>query len=616
MQSSRRSPPLPAFERDSDESESDWEEEDDDDDDDDQNDESSDETRDVISSPTGLKYNIAKLSPSTKRELRNVFSQPQTPPQISLELCGIREEDGPDDAMFYAFQMHEVVPCSIRIGSKNSTKFPKPKCECPDARYRGTKPCKHLVWLFDKITQQTLLDHDPDSELIMTEMGYPEELGDPFDSIRKTRLDVLADGLHCDTSTPNREDTNTARPNPSRVREAREMVAAVAGIQPWDLHNYRPDLNDSFDSGAPAIHPGDLEATLFSLILASRPFAAWVRAELEPSSSAVDPFRALYHRAIFVLAELDAYSASLKDRAAASVRQYEVKEAEGPRDVAWAAKQIQKCVSRVEKLVSRGAAPLAEWERESAARALVSILKAVVEHNNDTPVSGSLSSIDDRNIYMRLIGNHDTGFVHSALELLVDQSQFIEELEVIMERLGQLGTPATYASKMRNLITRMRSYNPGRGGASVGDPITGISAATTSAGSSAGGFSHRSDTHPFDLSTSASGAIGLGISLHHGALQPGLEQSSSSPASHTATASQPSEPTASARNRHQQPEFLTPNVPASALGRGGGGARGGGRGAKGSSGTSATAAKRSGGSGSSGNRRDPHGDERASKRAR
>ncbi|GAB1310076.1 SWIM-type domain-containing protein [Madurella fahalii] len=438
MQSLRASPSMPEPEPRSDVS--DWEADDDD-----------DEQSDIVSSPTGFKYNISRLSPQTRQMVRGLFSHTpaQEPPQISLELCGIREGDPSESGRLYAFQMHEVVPCSIRIGARNGGRFSTPRCECPDARYRHVRPCKHLIWLFDKISKHALYDHDPNSELTLTEFGFPEELGDPFDLISQIRLDILADGLHCDTSDLDRE---TPSPSRARMREAREMVAAVAGIQPWETDDFRPDLEHSYNDTT-LIRRGDLGATLFSLILASHSLAEWVRSQLSPSDAAVDPFRSIQRRVSRII---DEYSLAVRgpDIAAADDEQEDA--TEDSLDVTWASTQIRNCVRKIENLVSRGPSPLCGWARSSAARSLVGILKAVVSN---------------RSLYMRLVGDHDTGFVYSALDMLADQSQFIEELEDIMESIGIYGAPPSYVAKMRGLISRMRSHNAEYTGTASGSGI-------------------------------------------------------------------------------------------------------------------------------------------------
>ncbi|KAK4181044.1 hypothetical protein QBC36DRAFT_137727 [Triangularia setosa] len=525
--SPRASPSMSGSERHDDANE--WEEEEEEEDED-----GSDQG--VISSPTGFRYDISRLSRKTQQVVRGLYHQVLTPgpPQISLELCGIKEEDDAEGSFFYAFQMREIVPCSIRIGSKNSKMYSTPRCECPDARYRKQRPCKHLVWLFDRISKHALFDHDPETDLTLAELGYSEQLVDPFEQISRIRLDILADDLHCDIFDP---DNDTAPPTRARVQEAREMVAALAGVQPQEVDAYRPDLGTSHYTSP--IRRGDLEATLFSLLISSHSLAEWIRTELESSDPAVDPFRSIERRATRILSELETYSSSLQNTPATSARSHKDKSAEGPRDVHWAATQIQHCVRKIEMLVSRGSEPLSGQARASAARSLVSILKAVASrnvdsHGGDTP--------DDRNLFMRLVGNHDTGFVYSALELLVDQSQFIEELEGIMDLLGRHGAPTTYVSNMRSLISRMRSHK----------------AVHTTAGE---GVRRRSQTPPMNDVLSAPPVI----------QQPTEELENMTPVGTSSS-----------------PQFLAPELPSSSRAGRGGGARG-----RGSTRGTATGSKRS-----------------------
>ena len=494
---------------------SEWEE--------DEEDENEHGNKDIVSSPTGLHYNISQLSSKTQQVVRGLFHQTFAPgpPQISLELCGIKEDEDEEDGMFYAFQMHEVVPCSVRIGSRKSKRFSTPKCECSDARYRNLRPCKHIIWLFDRISQQFLFDRDPESQLTLTEHGYPEELSDVFERISETRLDVLANSLHCDTADAGND---SAYPDSARVKEAREIVATLAGIKPWELDRYRPDLDSVYDRNV-VLRYGDLEATLFSLLLNSHSLSEWVRSQLRPSDPPIDPFRGIQQQVSRIISDLQQYSTSLRGESASSIRLQHRKTAEDPRDVAWAATQIQQSVRKIEKLISRGSAPLSEPLRASAARSLVGILKSVVNQNIDL-YPGDTS--DDRNLYMRLVGNHDTGFVYSALELLVDQSQFIEELEDIMDQLGRYGAPATYVSNMRELMARMRHYNARDGDVSSPHSIP------------------RAETPP--------------IPAYEVRPMPDLE---AEPTRH------PQTPVSS-----DSPQFLTPELPASSMTRAGRGSRG------------------------------------------
>lgn len=407
----------------------------------------------VVRSPTGLRYNIGHLSEETQEVVRSLFGEiVEEPLDITLKWCDrLSDQGGNDD--FYAFQMSEVVPRSVRIGSPQS-KYGEPECRC------GAKPCKHLIWLSDLIASQVLYSHNPDKPLTLNERGYAEELGSPFKRISEMRLDVLASSLHCDVGHP----ASKPRPSTSRKAEAREILASVAEVDEYDLPNFRPDLQeDDFDHTS-LIHRSDFEATLFSLLLASHSLTAWVRSQLRPSDLPRDRFRLIHQRVLRVLSDLDVYSAAT--RASPGGANADV---EGPRDVAWAARSIERCVEEIRVAVASAArrqqdgdgdgdgesAPLAPWERASAARALVRILRAVAERNTDAHRGATQ---DDRNLYARLVGNRDTGFVRAALELLVDQNQFVEELEDILELVGASGVVAGWWAGMKRVVARMRSW--------------------------------------------------------------------------------------------------------------------------------------------------------------
>ncbi|GJC77843.1 hypothetical protein ColLi_00681 [Colletotrichum liriopes] len=174
------------------------------------------------------------LSADARLRVREAF---RDPPRLSLQYCRLRDD-------VYAFQMTELVPRSIRIGSPGSP-FATPRCSCREQQQKNGPPCKHLLWFLDQLVKQTLYDHDPTSPLTMTPDGYPEEIGDPFTDISDFHLDVVADGLRCDVVTPDSEegsddsDEDEEHPNPHRVQEVREMLSAIAASSPEE---HRPDL--------------------------------------------------------------------------------------------------------------------------------------------------------------------------------------------------------------------------------------------------------------------------------------------------------------------------------------------------------------------------------------
>lgn len=443
---------------------------------------SMEENATIIRSPTGLRYNISHLSDETQDAVRSLFASiVEEPFEIALKWCDrLHDQEGNDD--FYAFQMSEVVPRSVRIGSPQS-RYREPECRC------GAKPCKHLIWLSDLIASQVLYNHDPDTPLTLNERGYADELGSPFTHISEMRLDVLASSLHCDVGHP----ASNPEPSTSRKAEAREILASVADVDELDLPSYRTDLQeDGFDHTS-LVHHSDLEATLFSLLLASHSLTALVRSQLRPSAPARDPFRLIHQRVLRIISDLEAYSSALRESSSTSEparRSSGTTDTDGPRDVPWAARSIERCVEQIRTMVAarsprdpttdptnnnnNNITPLAPWERASAARALVRILRAVAERNAD--MHGGARQ-DDRNLYARLIGNRDTGFVHAALALLVDQNQFVDELEDILELVGANGVMASWLASMRRVVGGMRRWK--------GGPASATATITSNTGASA-----------------------------------------------------------------------------------------------------------------------------------
>ncbi|EGS19006.1 uncharacterized protein CTHT_0056260 [Thermochaetoides thermophila DSM 1495] len=531
---------------------SDWESGEDDDE---------EEDTDIVTSPSGFRYNISRLSPRTKKVVKSLFreSPSRDPPQISLELCGIRQEDPHGNGYFYAFQLHETVPCSVRIGAKSSGRFAIPRCECPDARYRRVRPCKHLIWLFDRIAKQTLFDHDPDSELTLTEYGYPQELGDPFDQISQLRLDVLADALRCNISDP---DSDSSPPSLSRLREAADIVASLAGIPPHEVPTPQPPPS----SDRSLIHRGDLASTLISLLLASHSLTEWLRSALDPLlDPAVDPFRQIQHRVDRVLFELSSYPSSSQRNP--------LKQAEGPRNAPWAATQIQRCVKRIETLLTRSTAPLPPVSRASAAQALVHILRSVATHS-------------DPELYRLLIGDaKDTSFAVNALALLPEQSQFAEDLAGVMEVIGKRGAGGKWAEEMSALVARMRRYRPPEP-----EPGTVGSASTVSAPS-------MGQTPPLNISpTAQSSPAPVQLTPSASSTQPQLHPHPSQPQKKPSPPPKFTTRTSTSSSSGGNFHFLAPITPKTSLtrGRGGRGLRGRGRGSTGTSRSSKTSGPRGG----------------------
>jgi hypothetical protein len=245
------------------------------------------------------------------------------------------------------------------------------------------------------------------------------------------RLDILADGLHCDIGHP----LSRTGPTSHRIADAQSIVASVADVEEHVFDSYRPDLTSADFNWDNIVHRKDAEATLFSLLVASHRLSTWLRSNLCPSDPPLDPFRQLESRAQHILSDLDGF-------ANASFSSTDSDMSEGPRDLPWAATSLKRCVSQIHTLVAHAEHPLSPSERSSAARALVRILRGVV---------------DRKDLYDQLLAHQDEGFVSDTLEILVDQTQYVDEIQDVMAAVGSRGASASWAAKMEAIIARMRN---------------------------------------------------------------------------------------------------------------------------------------------------------------
>ncbi|KAM0427473.1 hypothetical protein ACHAPT_007433 [Fusarium lateritium] len=384
----------------------------------------------AVRSPTKLTYTVDHLPEATQTVVRDTFKEP---PRIALQKCRRINNT-------YAFQMTELVTRSIRIRAPENG-ISNLSCSC---RSDG-QPCEHLMWLLDQIVNQTLYDHDLAKPLKMNEEGYAEELGDPFQQIANYHLDILADGLHCQLVTPHSEYNN--EPDVYRAQEAREILSSVYDADP---ESFRPDIFDQISLGKKLVKRHDLEQTNFRMLLDNHHFFHYFRSASRPTDPINDPFRKLTQRIDRVLRDLDAVAT---DPSAAS---------ESPRNVSWAASHILGCVRRMRHEIYTRDSPLSVREALSAARSLVHILDSVVARNRD---QGQASAPRvDRNLYLRLVGDRDQDFILSVLNLIPEAaSQFLHNLEAILEQIELYGAPAGYVERYRAMLGRLRASSTGSG---------------------------------------------------------------------------------------------------------------------------------------------------------
>ncbi|KPM38963.1 hypothetical protein AK830_g7606 [Neonectria ditissima] len=394
-----------------------------------------DESPAVVRSPSKLAYLIDHLPVSTQNAVRDAFKEP---PRIALQKCRLINDT-------YAFQMTELVTRSIRIRASGDGTS-QLSCSCG----HDDEPCEHLLWLLDQIVKQTVYDQDAAKPLKMTNRGFPREMGDPFQNIARHHLDLLADGIHCQVVTPDSEYDNEL--DPYRAEEARELLSSVCGPAPED---YRPDIFTRPSTGKKVLKRHDLDRTVFRMLLDNHQFFHYFRSLCHPTDPINDPFRKLSQRVDHVLRDLDASTTTSATLANA------VPSREIPRDVVWAATHILGAVRLIKNELYARDRPLQPAEAISAARSLVHILDAVVSRNRDVHPGADRRS---RNLYLSLVGDRDQDFVIGVLSLLPEAaSQFLNNLEAILDQIGVHGAPAGYAARFRALLDRLRASSRGSG---------------------------------------------------------------------------------------------------------------------------------------------------------
>ncbi|TLS26773.1 hypothetical protein PpBr36_05410 [Pyricularia pennisetigena] len=424
------------------------------------------DTGQIVRSPfTGLLYDISRLptqdsSQGTSHSLavpdqlghdrdaqghiRELFSElrwHETPP-VSLHFTGV---DG--GHQFYAFQLREFTPLSIRIGTPDS-KWPGPQCTC-----KNRKPCHHLLWLCDPIAKLTLYGHDQAEPLKVEADGSIPALGDLFQRIADYRLNLLTDDLH---SAVGSSEAYRAPPW-VRVDEVNQILSAFDETDDEEQSNSSKDTWTHRKVRTSRAHgeKRNLRETVRALLERNNEVFSIFLNLLSPRDRARNPYVRLQTRVDRILYELDRYAESLSDRDAARQRVAMGADLEGTCDVAWAARHVLGAVGQVKGELLRGTGAQ-EWERGDAARALVYILRKVVFEHDEDKHGGAAA--EDRNLYVKLVGGRAaSGFVVDVLELIPDQTQYIDELEDVKREIrAKRRVNKTWFGKLEQVIRLMR----------------------------------------------------------------------------------------------------------------------------------------------------------------
>ncbi|OTB02123.1 hypothetical protein M426DRAFT_62868 [Hypoxylon sp. CI-4A] len=374
-------------------------------------------------SPSNLRYSLDLLDEETRD---NVTRAVEVPPQFVLRGCQAGDER-------CLFLITEPVEYTIRTGS-DSSGYGIPSCTCESSE-RGESPCRHILWLFDQITSQILgVQRGP---FILTQHGYPTGLGNPYDAISDFHLDMLADSLHCDVVG------QSADLNPRRVRETREILASLNEVP---VDEYRPDLFNNPRKGKKVIKRGDLEQTIFRMLLCNDDFFQYFLSSMKADELNKNQFRSLQHRADAALAGLRQYAdtSSLQDVAR-------------PKNVEWCAMHLSTVTRQIHAVIHNTNRPLESWELRAAARTSVHVLEQVAQHNVD--VGPSDLPKEGRNLYYRLIGSVDNNFVVDVLSSIPPEflGPWIDNLTPVLDAIDEHGAPISYTTRLRSLVTHLRS---------------------------------------------------------------------------------------------------------------------------------------------------------------
>lgn len=388
-----------------------------------------------VRSPTRLIYNLEALPETTKSAVRDAFNEP---PAMNFQHCREMEDT-------YAFQMTEVVTRSVRICAPSSGKR-RLSCSCDHSGQEGDgEACRHVLWLLDQVAKQTLYDNSHDVALTMTAAGYPLEMGDPFQKITEHHLNILADGLHCRLVDPERYNYNNT--DEHRVKESRELLSNLYQTPP---DTFRPDIFQHPVLGPSMIKPKDLEYTVFRMLVDDDHFFHYFLSHMARGGgggTTIDFFRQLTHRIDAVLHGLDKRTSPLPAGELDPEQEFCT--------VAWAARHVVGVVDLVRYRIWSHKRPLRAAEKDAAAKILVHVLEAVVRRNRDYHTRGRRG---ERNLYLRLIGDTDNGFVVEELWIIPEGVlPYVDAIEGLIEEITVQGAPVVYVTRLRKLVAHVRA---------------------------------------------------------------------------------------------------------------------------------------------------------------
>ncbi|KAG6005256.1 hypothetical protein E4U21_000293 [Claviceps maximensis] len=401
----------------------------------------------VVTSPTGLQYNLEQLSDPTRAAVREAFDEP---PTMTMQLCSRIGET-------YVFQVTEVVNRAVRIeapspchrgGERGRDEdgnmhqaggFSKITCSCSGEE--DGVPCKHRLLVLDLFANATRHHDDNSKPLKMTDGGYAEEMGNPFQAICDFHLDILADGLHCRVA--DRYSHSRDEPDDDRSANVKELLASVCS-------KLSEDLCQEISGHLPLEEDILMETNLLLSLARSA----------DPIN---DLCRSLSRRADLVLCELDTFLCSTSpDRPSSPTSSIYP---ESCPNVAWATTHFSRIADQIGFSIRTRDRPWKPSECRSAVQTLVHILASVTAPADFCGLVTGRTSL-----YSNLIGNRtEADFVIQELELLPEAaSYFVDRLTSIAQRIAILGAPNAYMKKFNNLLRNLRNMRTSSADTSTG----------------------------------------------------------------------------------------------------------------------------------------------------
>lgn len=381
----------------------------------------------ICTFPSRLSYSLDELDEGTQDEVASIMFH--NPPRCILQECVAREG-------FIVFQVAELVQHSVRaIQPGSNCNFPP--CDC-DEHARTQRPCRHMLWLFDQITNQLVPAQR--APLTLTRGGYPSELGSLYDRVNDFHLDMMAEALHSQVPDMDSEEDN--RINPRRVQAIREMMASLNTVPAQD---YRPDLFANPTKGKRVIKNRDLEGTIFRMLLRNDSFFQYFRSSLKYDELLRSPLKKLQWRMETAIAKFDAFRLAPDQPPPGRIK-----------DAQWCAGHLSDVDRQIKSIVMNQDHPYTNGEYHEIITLLFHMIKEAVNRNDDVPLEVKAQ----RNLYYVLLGDRDHDFITGTLEDIPSEYlfPFTSEINNIIDTLSHVGygIPTTYIDKLRKIIARAR----------------------------------------------------------------------------------------------------------------------------------------------------------------